>query len=77
MSGKTLGHQVKSEEILVYTLEATFSTQFWWNLVRIFVLTISRLSLNIGHVDNFIDNNIVCMGGLNYALIIETYTALI
>ena len=36
--------------MLVYTLEATFATQFWWNFVRMFVLTISRPSLNIGHV---------------------------
>jgi len=28
MSGQKLGHQVKSSEILVYTLEATFVTLF-------------------------------------------------
>jgi len=37
MSGKKLGHQVKTYEILVYTLEARNSTRFWWNLVRMFV----------------------------------------
>ena len=34
----------------VYTLETTFVTWFWWNLIRMFVLTISRLSSNMGHV---------------------------
>ena len=34
----------------VYTLEATFATQFLLNFVRMFVLTISRPSSNIGHV---------------------------
>jgi len=34
----------------VYTLEATFATQFWSNFVRMFVLTISRPSSNMGHV---------------------------
>jgi len=33
----------------VYTLETTFVTWFWWNLIRMFVLTISRLSSNMGH----------------------------
>jgi len=28
MSGQKLGHQVKSYEILVYTIEATFATSF-------------------------------------------------
>jgi len=50
MKGQKLGYQVKSSEILVYTLEATFAIWFWWNLVRMFILTISRLSSNIGHV---------------------------
>jgi len=45
-----LGHQVKSLEILVYTIEATFATRFWWNLIRMFVLAISRPSSNLGHV---------------------------
>jgi len=34
MSGQKLGHQFKSEKILVYTLEATIFTWFWWYLVR-------------------------------------------
>ena len=34
----------------VYTLETTFVIQFLWNLVRIFVLIISRPSSNMGHV---------------------------
>ena len=34
----------------VYTLETTFVIRFLWNLVRMFVLTISRPSLNMGHV---------------------------
>ena len=34
----------------VYTLETTFLTWFWWNLIRMFVLTISRASSNMGHV---------------------------
>jgi len=50
MWGQTLGHQVKSEEIIVYTLEARFATRFRWNLVRMCVLTISRPSSNMGHV---------------------------
>ena len=50
LSGQKLGHQVKSVEILVYTVEVTFATWFWWNLVRMFVFTISRPSLNMGHV---------------------------
>ena len=50
MSGQKLGHQVRSEEILVYTLEANFATRFWWNSVRIFVLTMSRPSSKMGHV---------------------------
>jgi len=33
----------------VYTLETTFVTWFWWNF-WMFVLTISRLSSNMGHV---------------------------
>jgi len=34
----------------VYTLETTFEKQFLRNFVRMFVLTISRPSLNVGHV---------------------------
>ena len=34
----------------VYTLETTFVTWFWWNLIRMFVLIISRPSSNMGHV---------------------------
>jgi len=34
----------------VYTLETTFVTRFWWNLVRKFVFTISRPSSKICHV---------------------------
>ena len=34
----------------VYTLETTFVIRFLWNLVRMFVLTISRPSSNMGHV---------------------------
>ena len=34
----------------VYTLETTFVTWFWWNLIRMFVLTISRQSSNMSHV---------------------------
>ena len=33
----------------VYTLETTFMIRFLWNLIRMFVLTISRPSLNTGH----------------------------
>jgi len=36
--------------IYVCTLETTFVRQFWWNFVRMFVLTISRPSSNMGHV---------------------------
>ena len=50
MSGQKLGHQFKYEEILVYTLDVTFATWFWWYFVRMFVLTISRPSSNMGHV---------------------------
>ena len=50
LSGDKVGNQVKSYEILVYTLAATFATLFWWNWIRIFVLTISRPSLNMGYV---------------------------
>jgi len=49
MSGQKLGHQFKYEEILVYTLDVTFATWFWWYFVRMFVLTISRPSLDMGH----------------------------
>jgi len=45
-----LGHQVKTLEILIYTLEAGLTTRFWWNLIRIFVVAISRPSWNRGHV---------------------------
>jgi len=34
----------------VYTLETTFVIGFLWNFVRMFVLTISRPSSNMGHV---------------------------
>ena len=34
----------------VYTLETTFVTWLWWNFIRMFVLTISRLSSNMGYV---------------------------
>jgi len=34
----------------VFTLETTFVIRFLWNLVRMFVLTISSKSSNIGHV---------------------------
>ena len=34
----------------VYTLKTTFVAQSWRNFVRMFVLTISRLSSNMGHV---------------------------
>jgi len=34
----------------VYTLETTVVIRFLWNLVRMFVLTISRISSNMGHV---------------------------
>jgi len=50
MSGQKLGHQVKSLEILVYTLEARLLTRFWWNLIRMFALTISRPVTNMGYV---------------------------
>ena len=50
MSGQKLGHQVKSKEIPVYTLEATFATQFNETLSECFFLTISRSSSNMGHV---------------------------
>ena len=41
MSGQKLGNQVKSKEILVYTLEATFVTRFWWNFWYIYTVQIS------------------------------------
>jgi len=34
----------------LYTVETTFVIRFLWNLVRMFVLTISRPSSNMGHV---------------------------
>jgi len=34
----------------VYTLKTTFVIRFLWNFVRMFVLTISRPSSNMGHV---------------------------
>ena len=34
----------------VYTLETTFVTWVWWNLIRMFVLTISKPSSNMGYV---------------------------
>jgi len=34
----------------VYTLETTFVIRFLWNLIRMFFLTISRPSSNMGHV---------------------------
>ena len=36
----------------VYTLKTTFVKQILWNLVRMFVLTISRPSLIMGHVES-------------------------
>ena len=50
MLDKEEGHQVKSYKILVYTLDARFVTIFLLNLVRIFVLTISRPSSNLDYV---------------------------
>jgi len=49
MSGQKLGHQDKSDEILVHTLEARLANQFEWNLVRMFVFTVSSQSSNISH----------------------------
>ena len=42
MLGEKLDHQVKSYKNLVYALEATFSVQYAWNLVTMFVLMISH-----------------------------------
>ena len=50
MLGKKLGHPVKSEKDLMYPLMlATFSVQYSWKLVTMFVL-ISSMSLEMGHV---------------------------
>ena len=50
MLGKKLGHPVKSEKDLMYPLMlATFSVQYSWKLVTMFVL-ISPMSLEMGHV---------------------------
>ena len=48
--GKKLGHQVKSKEKLVNTLEVTVLTQSWWNLLRMFALVISRSSSKLDHL---------------------------
>ena len=48
--GKKLGHQVKSKEKLVNTLEVTFLKQSIWILLKMFVLMISRSSSKLGHL---------------------------
>ena len=45
-----VGHKVKLKENLVNTLEAAIFASEVWNFVRMFVLKISRLSSNIGHI---------------------------
>jgi len=50
MLGQKQSHQVKSSKILVYTLEARFTTRFWWNFIKMFVLAISRPISNMGNV---------------------------
>ena len=51
MSGQTLGHQVKSYEILVYTVEATYCDLILIKLCQNDCLeTISRPSLDMGPV---------------------------
>ena len=50
MWGKKLGHWVKSKEKLVYALEATFSVQLSWNLVRTFDWMVSQMSLKMGYI---------------------------
>ena len=45
-----LGHQAKSKENLVDTLEVKFLKSSSWILLKIFVLMISRWSLELGHL---------------------------
>ena len=47
--GSKIGHKVKSQKILVNTLEATFLTQPSLNLVRMFVYIKSRFLSKVGH----------------------------
>ena len=48
--GQKLGHQVKSKEKLVNTLEVIVLTQSWWNLLKMFASIKSRSSLKLGHL---------------------------
>ena len=48
--GKKLGHQVKSKEKLVNTLEVTFLKQSSWILLKMFALMSSRSGLKLGHL---------------------------
>ena len=50
MFGQKLGHQVTSKKKVVYALEAIFSVQYSWKLLRMFALIISWMSLKVGHV---------------------------
>ena len=49
MLGQKLGHQVKSKKNVVYALEAIFSVQYSWKLLRIFALIIFVTSSKMGH----------------------------
>ena len=49
MLGQKLGHLVKSKKNVVYALEAIFSVQYSWKLLRMFALIISLTSLKVGH----------------------------
>ena len=48
--GQKLGHQVKSKEKLVNTLQVIVLTQSWWNLLKMFASFKSRSSSKLGHL---------------------------
>ena len=48
--GQQLGHQAKSKEDLFNTLEVTFLKQSSWILLKMFILMISRWSLELGYL---------------------------
>ena len=50
MWGRKLGHQAKSKEDLVNTLEVTFLKQSSQILIKMFVLMISKSDMKLGHV---------------------------
>ena len=47
-----LGHQAKSKENLVNTLDVILLNQSSWILLKMFVLMISRSSFKLGHLES-------------------------